>query len=65
MNGDNIVELPLGLGMALAQNTNAMQAFVSMSKEQQQEIVNRTHSFSPKKEMKMLVDSIGSGNFYS
>ena len=63
MDNGNYVELPLGLGMALAQNTGAMQAFAAMTKELQQSVIDRTHSLSSKKEMRALVDSIGSGGF--
>lgn len=56
-------ELPLGLGMALAQNTGAMQAFAAMTDAQRQSVIDRTHTLSSKKEMRALVDSIGSGSF--
>ena len=56
-------ELPLGLGMALAQNTDAMMAFASMNPAQQQGVIDRTHSIASKKEMRALVDSIGNGSF--
>ena len=47
-------EIPLGLGMALAENLPALQYFASLS-PQQQEVVNRTHSVNSKEEMQQLV----------
>ncbi len=63
MDNQNKIELPLGLGMALAQNSNAMQAFAEMTKEQKMGVIDRTHSLSSKKEMRHLVDSIGDGSY--
>ena len=54
-------ELPMGFGMALARNTQAMECFASLSEQQQQEIVGRTHSVQSKKEMQRLVDSLVTG----
>ena len=47
-------EIPLGLGMALAENLPALQYFASLSPQQQQEVVNRTHSVNSKEEMQQL-----------
>ena len=63
MDNENKIELPLGLGMALAQNSNAMQAFAGMTHEQKMGVIDRTHSLSSKKEMRHLVDSIGDGSY--
>lgn len=38
------MELPLGFGMALAQNEAAMQAFEAMSESEKQAVLRRTHS---------------------
>ena len=51
----------MGLGMALAQNVEAMQVFSAMSPAQQQAIIDRTHSVNSKKEMQALVSQIGRG----
>lgn len=53
-------EMPLGLGMALAQNPEAMQKFALLSDEKKQEIINGTHSVSSKAEMRQYVDRIKS-----
>lgn len=54
------MELPLGFGMALAQNEDAMQQFEALSDAEKQAIIQRTHSISSKQEMRQLVASIGS-----
>lgn len=51
-------EMPIGLGMALAQNPEAMQKFASLSENKKQEIINGTHSVSSKEEMRQYVDRI-------
>ena len=53
-------ELPVGFGMALAMDTEAMNKFASLSEEQKQEIIAAAHSVNSKIEMQMLVDSIKS-----
>ncbi len=53
-------ELPVGFGMALAMDTEAMNKFASLSEEQKQEIIDAAHSVNSKIEMQMLVDSIKS-----
>ncbi len=58
----DIKEIPLGLGMALAQRPEAMEKFAKMPKEKQQEIINGTHSMHSKQEMQNYVDSLISSN---
>ena len=48
-------ELPMGLGMALAQNPQAMRAFALLSEQQQREIVAGTHAIRSKEEMRQYV----------
>ena len=57
MNSD----VPMGLGMALAQNVEAMQAFSAMEPAKQRAIIDRTHTSGSKKEMKAFVRRIGRG----
>lgn len=52
------LELPLGFGMALAQNEAAMQRFESLSQAEKQAVIQRTHSIHSKQEMQQLVDSL-------
>ncbi|MCL2019655.1 MAG: hypothetical protein FWG70_07855 [Oscillospiraceae bacterium] len=50
--------LPLGLGMALAQNSDALSRFAGLSQAEKQQIIERTHSIGSKKEMKSFVDNL-------
>ena len=56
-----LVELPMGLGMALAQNETAMKNFEAMNDAQKQDIIEKTHHVESKKEMRALVSSIANG----
>ena len=57
-NYANGKDIPMGFGMALAQNEQAMEYFARLPKERQQEIINGTHTIHSKKEMKNYVGSI-------
>lgn len=54
----NNADLPMGLGMALAKNIDAMNKFISMSADEQQQIINNTHNIGSKKEMQSYVNSL-------
>jgi uncharacterized protein YdeI (YjbR/CyaY-like superfamily) len=56
-NYANGPEIPMGLGMALAQNEKAMEFFAALSPNEQKEIIRRTHSISSKDEMANFVNS--------
>ena len=58
MNLTNGPDIPMGLGMALAQNTDAMAYFSNLSPEKQREIISATHGISSKEEMRSFVDSL-------
>lgn len=63
MNGfDPLRELPMGLGMALAQNAGAMRYFSALSPEEQRRVVEGTHAIRSKQEMAAYVDSLTQGN---
>lgn len=51
-------EMPIGLGMALAMNPEAMQKFASLPESKKREIINVTHSVSSKAQMRQYVDNI-------
>ena len=51
-------EMPMGLGMALAQDLNAMNRFASLSGAEQQAIIAHTHSIDSKEEMQAYVQSL-------
>lgn len=51
-------EMPVGLGMALAMNPEAMQKFASLTDRQKWEVVSGTHAVESKKEMKQYVENM-------
>ncbi|HOJ48916.1 MAG TPA: hypothetical protein PLD48_08690 [Bacillota bacterium] len=51
-NGDGI---PLGFGMALAQNAKAMEYFSSLSESERQAILSQIHNINSKSEMQSFV----------
>ena len=55
-------EIPMGLGMALAQNLDAMNRFSSLEHGQQQELINHTHDIQSKNEMRQFVSNIAEGS---
>ena len=58
MENINLSELPMGFGMALAKNNEALTAFASMSKEQQQTVIEKTHDIRSKQEMQQYVNHL-------
>lgn len=52
------IELPLGFGMALAQNETAMAKFESLSENEKKAIIQKTHKVTSKAEMKSLVNRL-------
>ena len=51
-------KLPVGFGMALAMNQDAMHAFASMPEARQNAVLERARSISSKSEMQQLVMSL-------
>lgn len=51
-------ELPVGFGIALAKNAEAMQRFANLTDGEKQEIIDGTHAIESKREMERYVDSI-------
>ena len=51
-------ELPMGFGMALAKNTEALTAFASMTADRRQEVVEGTHAIQSKREMQEYVNRL-------
>ncbi len=54
----NFAEVPIGFGMALAQNEKAVNAYAMMTKEQKQAILRKAHAARSEKEMHQIVSSI-------
>lgn len=55
-NGD----VPIGFGMALAQNLESMKYFSGLSEDMQKNIINKTKGIKSREEMQSFVDSIRS-----
>jgi len=53
--------LPLGFGMALAQNETAMRKFEAMNEAQKNEILRLTHAVRSRGEMQALVSRLADG----
>lgn len=58
MNG---TELPLGFGMALAQNEADMQRFEALSEAEKQAVLQQAHAVGSRREMQQLVSRIAGG----
>ena len=57
-NYANGPDMPIGLGMALAQNMPAMERFALLPKEEQQRIIAATHGIGSREEMQAYVGSL-------
>lgn len=55
-------KVPIGFGLALSQNTAAMNRYAHLTEEQKQEILNKAHNAHSEKEMYSLVASLANGN---
>ena len=51
-------KVPIGFGMALAQNTAAMSRYAQLPEAQKQEILNKAHHVRSEREMRSLVASL-------
>lgn len=54
----NNFEMPVGLGMALAMNPEAMQKFATLPEEKKWQIVSGTHAVESREDMKRYVENI-------
>ncbi len=51
-------DLPIGFGMALAMNPQAMERFSALSETEQQHIIDQTHQIRSRGEMHSFVQNI-------
>ena len=58
-----MVNLPMGFGMALAQDLNAMEHLASLSADEQRRIIDHTHTINSKSEMQSFVRSLTGGQY--
>jgi len=54
-------KVPIGFGMALAQNTAAMNRYAHLTEQQKQDILNKAHNVRSEKEMYTLVSNLANG----
>lgn len=54
----NFAEVPIGFGMALAQNEKAVNAYAMMTREQKNAILVKAHAARSEQEMQRIVSSI-------
>lgn len=54
----NFAEVPIGFGMALAQNEKAVNAYAMMTREQKNAILAKAHAARSEQEMQRIVSSI-------
>lgn len=50
--------VPIGFGMALAQNLNAMKRYSAMSEAEKEEVLNRARDAKSRNEMESLINSL-------
>lgn len=55
------VDMPLGLGLNMAQNLDAMNRFAALSPQQKQKMIDHTHDIHSSKEMKAFISQFARG----
>ena len=55
-------DVPMGLGMALVQNRDALKKFSDMTDSQRKKIIDGTHNIRSSEEMEVYVQGIVDGN---
>lgn len=63
MNDITKDEIPLGLGMALAQNVPAFEEFANLTEDQKRAVIEGSRKVGSKSEMKSYVNKISGKNF--
>ena len=56
--------MPMGLGMALAENMQAMQYFAALPDQKKQAVIDHTHQIQSKQEMRQFVQELPSGRLF-
>lgn len=57
----NKTDLPIGFGIALAQNETAMKQFESLSSTQKEAVINKTRKINSNNEMQLFVNYLSEG----
>lgn len=63
MNLLNDNELPIGFGMALAKDTNAMNVFSTMNENTKKTVIEHARHIGSKNEMQQYVSSLSQDSF--
>ena len=63
MDNINFKDIPMGFGMALLRNPDAVMYYNSLSETEKQQIIEKTHTINSKSEMKAFVDSLKGNTF--
>lgn len=61
MGNNSLDSLPMGFGMALAANAEAMESFAKLSQEQKNKVIDGTKHIRSKLEMRNYVNQIAEG----
>lgn len=54
----DFAKVPIGFGLALAQNEKAMSAYAAMTEQQKQAVLSKAHNARSENEMHQIVSSI-------
>ena len=57
-------KVPIGFGMALAQNEAAMLRYAQLDEQEKQSILDQAHNVHSEREMYSLVASLANGKMY-
>lgn len=63
MNYSNFNDIPLGLGMALAQDVDAMQQFSKLPADKKKEVIEKTRHVNSRREMQAYVKQLRDHDF--
>ncbi|NMB30571.1 MAG: hypothetical protein GX988_03925 [Clostridiales bacterium] len=63
MNFSNLDDMPLGFGMALAQDVEAMKQFSKLPVNKQKEIISKTRNVNSRQEMQAYVQQLRDHDF--
>lgn len=58
-NRDNRPTVPIGLGYALAENSEALKFFAALSEQRRKEVIEQTRAITSKAEMRAFVERLG------
>ena len=54
----DFAKVPIGFGMALAQNEQALSAYAAMTEAEKQAVLNKAHNARSEQEMQEIVEGI-------